>query len=384
MSKKTVLLLICFVAFISLGLPDGLLGVGWPYMHRDFGVPLDSLGLVLICLMAGYLLASFNSGWLMRRMSIGMLLSVSCAATGLSLLVIAFGYDWGLVLGMAVLLGAGGGAIDSSINTFAAHTYSAGTVNWLHAFFGIGATLGPAIMTACLVRDLHWSAGYLTVSVVQVALALVFLLTLGLWKTGRDEEEGPVVSAPSAETLKLPVTWISMIIFFLYTGTEASVGQWLFTILTRGRSVAEGDAGFWTSAYWGSLTIGRIAFGIILRKVSVKKVLISVFIAVAVGVLLIALNAGTFLTLSGILLTGFALAPVFPSLISLTPARAGKAHAANMVGYQVSAATVGAALLPAMAGLFIESYGLNVIPVLQTVQAILLLGFYLLLVNWYK
>ncbi|MFA0965033.1 sugar MFS transporter [Roseivirga sp. BDSF3-8] len=383
MAKKNILLLICFIAFISLGLPDGLLGVGWPYMHQQFDVGLDSLGLLLICLMTGYLISSFNSGWLMARMSVGALLAISCALTGISLLGFAYTPHWGVLLIMAVVLGAGGGAIDSSINTFAAHTYTAGTVNWLHAFFGVGATLGPAIMTAYLVRDYHWSSGYLTVGSAQLGLAAIFLLTLGLWKT-KDDTDEPVMSARPAQTLRLPVTWISVIVFFLYTGTEASVGQWLYTILTKGRGVAPSEAGLWTSIYWGSLTAGRIIFGIILRRMSVGKILMGAFVAVVLAAVLIAINAGALTTSIGIIIAGLALAPVFPSMISLTPSRAGRQHAANLVGYQVSAATVGAALLPAAAGLVIDRFGLNFIPVVQTIQAVLLLLFYLLLVFRYR
>jgi fucose permease len=374
--KKTILILVCFMAFISLGLPDGLLGVAWPYMHLDYDVPLDSLGLVLICFTAGFLVSSFNSGRIMSKISLGALLAGSCALTGFSLMGFAFGGQWEFLLVMAFLLGAGGGAIDASINTFAAHNFSTGTVNWLHAFYGIGATLGPVIMTAYIIKDLAWFSGYITVGTAQIALAFVFLFTIGLWKS-KSEQQEPVAKAKTGDTLRLPVIWLSLIVFFLYTGTEISIGQWLFTILTKSRNIDEAAAGFWTSAYWGSLTIGRVFFGIILTNTSVNKVLMGSFLTLVVGTLLIAVDLTGIITLSGILLAGFALAPVFPSLIALTPKRVGAGNAANAVGFQISAAMTGGALLPAFAGLMIDRLGLDFLPILHVVQTVLLLFFYI-------
>lgn len=382
-NRKSLLILICFIAFISLGLPDGLLGVAWPYMHIDYSVPLNSLGLLLIFFTIGYLLSSFNSGKIMAKVSLGALLATSCAITGLSLFGFAFGDLWLVLLVMTLLLGAGGGAIDASINTFAAQNFSTSTVNWLHAFYGVGATLGPVIMTAYLVNNFPWFTGYITVGSVQLSLAIIFLLTIRLWKTQEGHQE-PVVSAKTKETLSLPVTWLSLIVFFLYTGTEISIGQWLFTVLTKARNTSQAAAGFWTSAYWGSLTAGRIFFGIILTRVSVNKVLFACFAAVVVGTVLIALNLSSVVTLSGIIIAGFALAPVFPSLIALTPKRVGANHAANAVGFQISAAMSGGALLPGFAGLMIDTFGIGFIPIIHVAEAALLLFFYLWLASKFR
>lgn len=382
-SKKTVLGIICFVAFISLGLPDGLLGVAWPYMQVDYDVPLESLGMVLICFTAGYLASSFNSGRIIEYLSIGVLLVVSCALTGLSLLGFAFGSYWEILLVAAFLLGVGGGAIDASINTFAAQNFSTSTVNWLHAFYGIGATLGPLIMTGYLVSAVPWFSGYVTVSAVQITLAFIFILTLGLWKSQTESQE-PVVSAKTSETLRLPVVWLSLIVFFLYTGIEVSIGQWLFTVLTKSRNIGEVTAGFWTSVYWGSLTVGRIVFGIVLTRVPVNKVLLGSFLAVVIAAVLILLDISNIVTLLGIFIAGFALAPVFPSLISLTPKRVGSGNAANAVGFQISAAMTGGALLPAFAGLTIDRFGLEMIPVIHLIESGLLLLFYVWLAKKYK
>ncbi|QHT66364.1 MFS transporter [Rhodocytophaga rosea] len=381
--NKTILVLICFIAFISLGLPDGLLGVAWPYMHQNYRVQLDSLGVILIFFTAGYLVASFNSGRILSKISLGILLAGSCAITGLSLLGFAFGSQWVVLPVMAFLLGTGGGAIDSSINTFAAQRFTTSTLNWLHAFYGVGATIGPVIMTTYLASNFPWFSGYVTVGTVQLTLALVFLLTIGLWKTQAHHHES-FVHASTSETLSLPVTWLSLAVFFFYSGIEISLGQWLFTVLTKARNSTETSAGFWTSAYWGSLTAGRIFFGIILTKASVNKVLLGSFIGLIVGTLSIAFNLVPIVTFVGIIITGFSLAPVFPSLIALTPKRVGASHAPNVVGFQISAAMTGGALLPAFAGLMIDIFGVNFIPVIHAIEAVLLLLFYLWLATKYK
>ncbi|WP_247236529.1 sugar MFS transporter [Telluribacter sp. SYSU D00476] len=375
-NHKSFLVLICFVAFISLGLPDGLIGVAWPSLRVDYGVSLDSLGGLLISFTAGYLFASFNTGYIMSKMQLGTLLAFSCLVTGASLLGYAYSGVWVVLLAMAFFLGAGGGAIDASINTFAASNFSTSVVNWLHAFYGIGATLGPVIMTFYLVRDSSWALGYTTVAIVQLVLAFIFFLTLKWWKGANNKEEEVVAPAKPRETLSLTSTWLSILLFFVYTGTEISVGQWIFTILTKSRMLPDATAGFWTSVYWGSLTVGRIVFGFIMVRFSVHKVLTACLIGVVVGACLFAFNYSEFIVLAGIVIIGFTVAPVFPSLIAMTPDRIGDRHAGNAVGYQVSAAMIGGALLPGFAGLMIDYFGVEVISKIHIIEAAIILLIY--------
>jgi fucose permease len=375
-NHKPLLILICFVAFISLGLPDGLLGVAWPYLSVDYGASLDSLGLLLICFTAGYLLASFNSGYIMSKIQLGTLLAISCICTGLSLTGYAYSGTWPALLVMAFFLGAGGGAIDASINTFAASNFSTSVVNWLHAFYGIGATLGPVIMTFYLMRNNSWAPGYTTVAIVQLSLALIFFLTLKWWKGTKNKAE-VIPSAKPRETLSLKSTWLSILLFFIYTGTEISVGQWIFTILTKSRMLPDATAGFWTSVYWGSLTAGRIAFGFIMARFSVHKVLTGCLIAAVVGACVFAINFSQLAVLAGIVIIGVSVAPVFPSLIAMTPDRIGDHHAGNAVGYQVSAAMIGGALLPGFAGLMTDYFGIEVISKIHIIETVILLFLYL-------
>ncbi len=381
--SNLLLILISYVAFISLGLPDGLLGISWPFISDRHGIPLDSLGILLISFVAGYLTTSTTSGKIVSLIPLGVVLSISCAVTGLSLLGFAFSNHWYLVILASFFLGSGGGAIDTSINIFAASRFSASVVNWMHAFYGVGATSGPFIITWLLSRDQEWSQGYILVGAIQISLALIFLFTLPYWKvTGHTEEPQP--SGSIREALRLPFVWINPLIFFIYVGLEAGVGQWIFTILTESRGIRAEQAGLWTSAYWGSLTAGRIIFGILLTRLPVHGILVTAFSGVIFGAFLLASDFSPFLSLIGIILIGLANAPIFPCLISITPLQIGENYAAHVIGFQLSAAMIGGALLPAFAGLLTDFFGWEVIPLTFLVEGVLLLFLYLISSGKYR
>lgn len=373
------LVIVTYLAFISLGLPDGLLGIAWPFMSARANVPLNSLGLLLIGFTTGYLATSSTSGKIVKLISLGMLLAMSCILTACSLLVYALSDVWYIMIVASFFLGAGGGAIDSSINTFAASRFSASTVNWLHAFYGVGATTGPLLVTMMIAYDLSWHHGYMVVAAIQISLAVLFFFTKKRWQVsdapGAEEHHS---SAEYLQTLRRPIVWLYMLIFFLYTGLEQGFGQWLFTLLTKSRGIAEEQAGLWTSLYWGSLTVGRIVFGIVLTRIPVKHVLVGAMLGIVGGMVLFALNMNAITTLLGISLLGIANAPVFPSLISVTPERLGREHTATAIGLQISMAMLGGALLPGFAGLLSDRFGLEVIAIVFTMAAMLLAVTFLL------
>ncbi|MBT1704919.1 MFS transporter [Chryseosolibacter indicus] len=380
------LVIVTYLAFISLGLPDGLLGIAWPFMSTRANVALDSLGVLLLGFTVGYLSTSSTSGKILKFVSLGMLLAISCVLTALSLLIYALSDAWYVMIVASFFLGAGGGAIDSSINTFAASRFSASTVNWLHAFYGVGATTGPLLITLMLTNRLAWYHGYIAVAAIQISLAVLFFFTQKRWQvssasSAHDEQHS---NAAYLHTLKLPVVWLYMLIFFLYTGLEQGFGQWLFTLLTKSRGIAEEQAGLWAGLYWGSLTVGRIIFGIALTRIPVKHVLTGAMAGIVGGVVLFTININTLTTLAGISILGIANAPVFPSLISVTPERIGKEHTATAIGVQISMAMLGGALLPGSAGLLSEEFGLEVIAKVFTIAAIVLALAYLLGANGSK
>ncbi len=240
-----------YLAFISLGLPDGLLGVAWPSIRAYFDLPLDALGTLLVMLTTGYLLSSFNCGRILAHMNVGAVLALSCLATALSLVGCALAPGWGVIITLGLLAGMGAGAIDTGLNTYAATHFSARSVNWLHACYGIGATLGPLLMTGVLGTGHRWQTGYALVGIGQLVLALCFGATHKLW-LNHTQEAGLVqndalnsqssysvspASPTPANTLRLPAVWLSIAVFFIYTGIEASAGAWSYSLFTEGRAI---------------------------------------------------------------------------------------------------------------------------------------------------
>lgn len=379
MKHRTSLLLfvLAYAGFISIGLPDGLIGVAWPSIRATFRLPVDALGALLVAFAAGYLISSFSSGRLLARFSVGALLALSCLATATSLLGYALAPVWPVIVAFGMLAGLGAGAIDAGLNTFAATHFSARTVNWLHACYGVGTTSGPLIMTGVLGAGLAWRWGYAVVGLGQLALALCFALTRRLWADGRETREQ--VSSPSApaasvrSTLRLPVVWLSVAVFFLYSGIEAAAGAWSYSLFTESRGVSMGTAGTWVSVYWGAFTAGRIVSGLAAGFTPETRLLRFCIIGVALGALLLWLNLTNLVSFAGLALIGLSLAPIFPTLIANTPGRLGAIHTANGVGFQIATAALGLSLFPAFVGLMADRFGLEIVGPLLLASAVFLL-----------
>ncbi len=379
MSPRTFLALLAFLAFISLGLPDGLLGVAWPSIRGSFGLPLDSLGLLLAFSTAGYLTSSFLSGRILRVLPIGSVLALSTAAAATALLGYALTPFWPLMLALGFLGGLSGGAVDAGLNAYGATHFSARILNWLHAFFGLGTTAGPLIVTAVLTAGLSWRYAYVIVGGAQVALALTFFLTRGRWLRVAEtasEDAPPVVPARTRDTLRQPSVQLGMLVFFVYTGVELVAGQWSYSLLTLERGVAASTAGVWVSLYWGGLMVGRVLFGFIADRVPLTQTLRLCMLATAVGALLFWLEPTRSLSLVGLVMIGFFLAPIFASLISLTPGRVGRTHADSAIGFQIAAAGLGGATLTGLVGVVAHALGLWVVGASLLFFALLLLGLY--------
>ena len=372
-ARARLLLVLAFVAFISLGLPDGLLGVAWPSMRQTFGLRLDALGSLFVSTTVGYVASSFLSGAVLRHIRLGVLLALSCAATALAMIVYSAAAHWALVVAFGVVAGLGAGAIDSALNTFAAHNYSARTVNMLHAFYGLGTTVGPALMTAMLLSNAGWQRGYLVVGLAQLVLAAGFVATRRLWPSAGAEAHAQGYKTTLAQTLRLPATALSAVVFILYCGLEASTGAWLYTLLHQGRDISMASAGAAVSVFWGGLMAARIVFGLVhvSRIARWLFVSMSVCLLATVGLVFVAHPVAS-MAASGLI--GFACGPIFPWLIAETPRRLGARHGANAIGVQVASAAIGLTLAPTLVGVLGDRYGVNAIPWGLIVLAALLLS----------
>ncbi len=377
MSRRALLPLLSFLAFISLGLPDGLLGVSWPSIRTGFGLPLDALGVLVASTTAGYLTSSFLGGAILRLMPIGSVLAVSTLAAATALLGIAFSPAWPVIVALCLLAGLGGGAVDAGLNAYGARHFSARTLNWLHAFFGLGTTLGPLIVTGVLGAGLVWRWSYGIAGTLQLLLAITFLLTRHRWRDDATLDPAPPVPhASTLQTLGRFEVWLGMLVFFVYCGVEIVTAQWSYTLLVLGRGVAETTAGLFVTAYWGSLMAGRIAFGFVADRVSLPPTLRLCMLGAVVGALLFWLAPVAALWFAGLVITGFSIGPIFASLISLTPARVGAAHADTAIGFQIAASGLGAATLTGAVGILAREVGLEVIGGAIFLLTVLLLALY--------
>ncbi len=375
-------LLLAYAGFVALGMVNSLVGVAWPSIRDTFGLPLDALGAFLVANTAGYMLASAVSGRLIAAINTGKLMAGCCGLTGLALLGIGGAPAWAVLIALGFVAGLSGGAIDGGMNSYAATHFSPQAMNWLHACFGIGATLGPAIMTAVITGGLSWRAGYAIVAAAQLALAAAFGLTRRLWDRPASAAAGqpPTRSAPLAATLRLPLAWQGIVLFFAFSGIGIATGSWIYSLLTEARGVSPALAGVWVSLYWGSLTLGRIMFGFVVQRVAPNTLLRWCMLGAVLSALLIWANLAPWLTFAGIALMGLTLAPQFPLLMSATPGYLGPQHANNGVGFQVAAASLGGALLPSLIGVLAQARGLEVLGPFLFVAALVMTALFELLV----
>jgi fucose permease len=378
-ATPTFLLGLSFLAFVSLGLPDGLLGVAWPSMRASFGLPLDALGALLVTTTTGYVAASFASGRLLARINVGALLAASCLATAVALLGYATAPAWLVIVMLGSLTGLGAGAIDAGLNTFVATRCSARTLSLLHAFYGLGTTSGPMIMTATMAAGLSWHSGYAIVGGAQLLLATAFAATHRLWPGGSPGSAAEPAPAPAGRTLRLAGTQLGVAAFFLYVGLEATAGAWIYSLLNQARHVSMAAAGVTVSVFWGGLMFGRLLFGLAPASVRPESLLRPCIIATLAGAMILALDLGPAATLLAVAILGSGAGPIFPSLIATTPRRLGAAHTANAVGFQVAAAALGQSLLPALVGMLAARAGLEVVPLALASLSLLLLGIHRLL-----
>lgn len=383
MPRTTLLALLAFLAFVSLGLPDGLLGVSWPSMRAAFGVPIDALGTLVAFQTLGYLTSSSLSGRILRVLPIGTVLALSTLAASTALLGFAITTYWPLLLAFGFLAGLAGGAVDAGLNAYGARHFSARVLNWLHAFFGVGTTLGPLIVTAVLTSGAAWRWSYVIVGSAQLLLAATFFATRGRWAPVAVGAAPPArVVARTRDTLRRPIVWLGMATFFVYSGAEFVTAQWSFTLLTlhRGESVATG--GLLVSLYWGSLMVGRVLFGIVADRVPLVRTISACMAVGVLGALLFWLEPTRMLSFLGLMLIGAAFAPVFASLVVLTPRWVGDAHADNAIGFQIAAAGLGGATLTAAVGMVAGAVGLEAIGVSVVVITVALLMLFQALSRW--
>ena len=379
---KISLVILAYVAFIALGMPDGLLGVAWPSIRTSFSIPLDYIGMFLPVAVAGYLTSSFLSGPLIARWGIGKVLIVSCFMTGTALVGNTLVPSWWMMVLLGMVSGLGAGAIDAGLNGYVAAHFGEGLMQWLHASYGVGVTLGPIIMTIALTSFDSWRVGYRVVGGFQFVLAVCFIFTLSMWKqnepSAKDDEPRRMTDykTPMGETLRQPRVWLSMLLFFLYVGAEVSIGTWTYSLLVESRGIDPTVAGLFVGSYWAAFTIGRVVAGLYAKRLGVHLLIQGSLIVSLLSAVLLIWNPFKAANLLAVALIGFAIAPIFPALMSGTSQRVGVHFASNTIGMQIASTGLGTAIIPSLLGVLARQFSLEMIPFCLAGVFLSLLGLY--------
>lgn len=372
----SLLLAIVYVAFISLGLPDSLLGAGWPVMHQDLGVSLGLAGVLTMIIAGGTIVSSLASDRLTRRWGAGLVTAVSVGTTAVALLGFSFSPSFWMLCLWAVPYGLGAGAVDAALNNYVALHYAARHMNWLHSFWGVGASISPFIMSYALSAGWAWSSAYRIVGVTQVVLTALLVASLPLWgkvhRVAPSEEHGEheetagqrAAHVPLARVVRIPGVLLVLTAFFAYCALESTSILWAATYLVSDRGVDATAAAAFASLFLLGITGGRFLAGFFADRVGDRLLIRGGFAAVGVGVVLIALPVGTdALALAGLVVAGLGCAPVYPAIIHSTPVNFGRQNSQAVVGVQMAAAYTGSTLAPPAFGALSTWVGTGVLPV---------------------
>jgi fucose permease len=380
----TFFLIIIYLAFISLGLPDSLLGVSWALMQLEFGAPLETAGLLFMTIAGGTIISSFVSGAVLNRFGTGIVTFVSVLMTACALLGFHFAPSLFWLFICAIPLGLGAGAVDTGINNYVASHYKAHHMSWLHCFWGVGATLGPVIMAQYISWQHSWRSGYLAIAGLQFALVVILFFTLPLWNkvagnnnSNQSNEQENSNSAVTEKQKPLQIRGVkyALISFLFYCGAEATMGLWGSSFLVNVKDLSVEVAAKWVSLYYAGITIGRFITGFITLKIDNRTLIRMGQIIALVGAALLFLPLPSAFSLVGFMIVGLGLAPIFPCMLHETPTRFGQEHSQTIMGYQMAVAYTGSTFLPPLFGFIAAHSTIGIFPIVITgFIAIMLLG----------
>ncbi|OXS60367.1 MFS transporter [Cohnella sp. CIP 111063] len=383
----TFFILIIYLAFISLGLPDSLLGSAWPVMRTELGASIGTAGAISMVIAGCTIVSSLASGAVIRRYGVGLVTLASCILTAGALLGFAWSPSLIWLIVFAIPLGLGAGSVDAGLNNYVALHYKAHHMSWLHCFWGVGATLSPMIMAFYISGEALWRQGYLTVAAVQGVLVLILLFSLPLWdKVARrssanrpdDRRESEAQASESAES-GLSKPWqikgvkISMITFLFYCGIEASVGLWGSSFLVGMKKLPASTAAEWVSLFFVGITVGRMITGFITFRMNNRSLIRYGQLTALFGTVLLALPLPSGFSLAGFMIIGLGLAPIFPCLLHETPARFGNKHSQSIMGYQMAAAYTGSTFVPPLLGALASYSTIGILPFFLVMFAAIML-----------
>ena len=362
-----LLLAVIYLSFISLGLPDSLLGAAWPSMYPDFGVPVSYSGVIFCIISVGTVISSLQSDRLTRRLGTGWVTAISVGMTAAALFSFSVSHSfWALCL-WAIPYGLGAGSVDAALNNYVALHFASRHMSWLHCMWGIGASVGPYIMGAALATSAGWHMGYRIIGLIQIVLTAIILLSLPLWKTASAKEEAEQADTPAqALTLKqifrIPGVKAVLITFFCYCSLEQTTSLWASSYLVLAKGIAPETAAGFASLFFIGITAGRALCGFLTLKWNDTQMVRLGVGLIALGVAAMLLPLGETVTLAGLLLIGLGCAPIYPSIIHSTPAHFGADKSQAIIGVQMASAYIGNCMMPPLFGLIANRTTISIFP----------------------
>ena len=363
---STMLLIIIYVSFISLGLPDSLLGSAWPSMLTQIEVPVWGAGLIQMTTSLCTIISSLNSAKLIRRFGTGKLTALSTGLTALALLGLSFAPNYVTLLLLSIPLGLGAGAVDAGINNYVAQHCEPRHMNWLHCFWGVGASVGPIILSGALHNGGTWRSGYLIIGCIQMALVAALLFSQPTWKKVQTRDVEEMAAKTGGKKRRPKGVVLGLLSFFFYCGAEASVFLWAASFLVGLRGASAEQAAGWASLYLIGMTVGRLVSGLVADRIGGKN-MIRLGQAICVAGIAMMFVPNVYVSVVALFVLGVGCAPIYPMTIHETPRRFGEENSANLVGLQMACAYTGSTLVPPVLGVVCGWMGMIALPVLQVV-----------------
>lgn len=369
----SLLLALIYLAFISLGLPDSLLGAGWPTMYGELGVPVSYMGIVSMVISGGTIVSSLMSDRLTRKFGTRVVTVVSVFLTAGALFGFSFSDRFWMLILFSVPYGLGAGAIDAALNNYIALHYSARHMSWLHCFWGVGTIVSPFIMSYALTSS-TWNDGYRIVGYIQLGIAALLLVTLPVWKIHKKTDAVEQKSIGLIGALKIKGVPFILIGFFAYCAAEATAMQWASTYFVEVKHISEAQAAQFASLFYIGITAGRFLSGFVSAKIGDRRMIIIGASVLTLGIILLVIPVtAAELSLAGFVIIGFGCAPIYPSIIHSTPANFGAENSGAIIGIQMASAYVGSTFIPPLFGLIGNATDFAILPLYLIVFVVLML-----------
>jgi len=363
---STVLLIIIYLSFISLGLPDSLLGSAWPSMYGGLNVPLHYAGYISMIIAGGTVVSSFFSAKIIRRLGTGIVTALSVLMTAVALLGFSFSGAFVLLCLWAVPLGLGAGSVDAALNNYVALHYKAKHMSWLHCFWGVGASTGPIIMSFFLINKNSWNLGYRTIGVIQCCLVAVLFITVSLW--GKNKSQNSDEKNEASKGIKFKELFHTagvkqvLVAFFCYCSLESTAGLWGSSFLVMEKNISPEIAAQWISLYYIGITAGRFVSGFLTMKLNNRQMVRLGQTLIACGIIALVIPLGKVLLLPGFFIIGLGCAPIYPSLLHETPRNFGSEKSQAIMGIQMASAYIGTTFMPPLFGRMTSYFSFKFFP----------------------